>query len=185
MSLEKELVRLGIEVSTREAEIERLKSLKRLFPRLDAAINRHKDRYLFTQEVNAVVTAFDLGNKCSCCYDADFVVRPYVQTEYGKVYSDPYQFTIGVKSLYFNTPNKGWKEILLKHEISQSIIDQVSEALNLRKVSILQDVSQSFEERDPFEGEVPLLQRVSPDSLDPLRTSEWKSTEQETLQKAR
>ena len=114
-----------------EKESIRLQELLKLFPDLHERKNRWKRSFLSSKEVNSQATDVEIGHSCGCCEDSSLFVYPFIETEYGKVFSDPYYFCVGSKNVYGTgeNPDKNWEEKLQKENISQIAIDAVTEYL--------------------------------------------------------
>ena len=69
-----------------------------------------------------------MRHNCGCCSDSPLGVWPYIETESGKVYSDPAVFMIGeMHWISGDKPYKGWEEQMRKYGISEVVIGKISE----------------------------------------------------------
>jgi hypothetical protein len=123
---------LKIEALRREAdknikEADKLEGLLKKFPDLLLHTNRwNKVRY-YSKSANSIADKYDIGYNCGCCNDSPLELSPYIETEYGRVYSDPPVFTIGDKNIYrSDKPYDGWDKKLREANVKEEIIEKVS-----------------------------------------------------------
>lgn len=115
------------ELSEKQKELESLKARYAKYPDLKRHVNRWKTVRYCSASVNDKVTECDIAHNCGCCGDSPLEVWPYLETELGKLYSDPPRFTVGEKHwIAGDAPYAGWKEDFRKAGISEIIISQVS-----------------------------------------------------------
>ena len=120
------VAKLRKEISDKLDEIGRLEKLLVAYPSVQRHVGRWDKVAYFTKDVNTKVERFDLRHNCGCCNDSPLELWPYVETEYGKIYSDPSCFRIGEKHwVSGDKPRRDWKEELRKAEIPESVIGVV------------------------------------------------------------
>lgn len=86
------LEQLDKEVADRQAEANRVRQLAEMFPDLETHTDRWKRQRYISKSVNGRVADYELRRTCGCCPDAPRVLWPYVETEFGRVYSNPPSF---------------------------------------------------------------------------------------------
>lgn len=120
------IAKLRREAADRVDEAGQLEKLLAAYPNVQRHVGRWDKVAYFTKDVNARVERFDMRHNCGCCNDSPLELWPYVETEYGKIYSDPPCFRIGEKHwVSGDKPRHGWKEDLRKAEIPEIIIGAV------------------------------------------------------------
>src|SRR5262249_36369247 len=92
------LAKLRKDYSDSTAEVARLEKLAALYPDLRRYEGRWKKFAFCSASVNDKVTDYETRFNCSCCPDSPLEFWPYLETEHGRVYSDPPDFFIGEKS---------------------------------------------------------------------------------------
>lgn len=124
---EDELKRLQAEISSLNAELHQLMSIRAQFPDARVHTSRWNVKRICSAAVNALAVDFEYGHSCSCCPDAGLMVRPYIDTEHGRVHTDPPIFYIGEKMhggrdrLFFD-----WDEGLRQANVSAGLIEKIS-----------------------------------------------------------
>lgn len=86
------LAQLDKEAAALAAEAARVTALTTLFPDLKIHTDRWKTQRYSSASVNGRVTDYEVRRTCGCCIDAPRVAWPYIETEHGRVYSDPPSF---------------------------------------------------------------------------------------------
>lgn len=86
------LGQLNKEVAEKQAEAERIRRLAELFPDLETHTDRWKTQRYISKAVNARVANYELRRTCGCCPDAPRVLWPFLETEHGRVFSNPPSF---------------------------------------------------------------------------------------------
>ncbi len=114
------------EVAKAQSELERLKKLEELYPDLKRYEGRWKKVAHYSNAVNGIVTNFDARHNCGCCSDSPLEIWPYLETPFGKVYSNPPKFTVGER--YYDggdRPYANWEKPLKEAGIPENIITRV------------------------------------------------------------
>lgn len=79
-------------IAAKLEEADRIRALTLQFPDLRI----HKDRWgnerYSAASANPQVTNYETRHSCGCCGDAPLLVWPYLEAEYGRVFSDPSSF---------------------------------------------------------------------------------------------
>lgn len=132
------------EAREKAEEAEKLEKLTALFPDLRKQVGRWNKVAFCSKSVNEKVTRFDMRHNCGCCPDSPLEVWPYLETEHGKVYSDPPQFFVGENSYYGDRPRAGWEEELRKAGIPEAIVGAVGIHFRREKESAVEDVMRAF-----------------------------------------
>jgi hypothetical protein len=114
----------AMEASDRAEKLERLATL---YPDLKKQVGRwEKVAYNSSPSANEHVDKFDLRHNCGCCDDSPLELWPYLETEFGKVYSSPVPFVVGEKEYsHGDRPYGNWKQLLNEAKIPDSIIEQI------------------------------------------------------------
>lgn len=125
-TIQEEADKLLQEASEKLAEADNLTKLHEAHPDLQKHVNRWRKVRFYSKQVNTLATRFDIGHSCGCCNDSTLEVWPYIETEHGKVYSDPPRFQVGEKHwIAGDTPYPAWKDQLREAGIPESIIGAV------------------------------------------------------------
>jgi hypothetical protein len=95
MTVQEEVNRLKDEAMKKAREAECILELQKRFPDLKQHRNRWNTVRFYSASVNADVEKASIGHNCGCCPDSPLEVWPYIETEFGKVHSDPPVFTVG------------------------------------------------------------------------------------------
>jgi hypothetical protein len=116
------------EAAQKLSEASQLEAMLQAYPNLRKRVGRWEKIAYYTKDVNAHVTRFDLRHNCGCCNDSPLEVWPYLETPYGKVYSDPPDFRVGEKEPCYggDIPHKGWDTTMRDAGIPEPIIGAVS-----------------------------------------------------------
>jgi len=115
------------EISDKQTDLDNLKKLYAEYPDLKRNVNRWKTVRLCSASVNDKTDKYDCSHNCGCCNDSPLEVWPYLETECGKVYSDPPSFQVGEKHwISGDEPYSGWKGTLREANIPEEIIEKVS-----------------------------------------------------------
>jgi len=100
-----------------------LTKLLELYPDLRKVSGRWNKKAYCSKEVNSKVTNFDMRHNCGCCADSPLEIWPYLETEYGRVYSDPTDFRTGERVDYaYDRPYPNWQEKMKNAGIALIII---------------------------------------------------------------
>lgn len=126
--IQKELERLQQEEADAKEKLENLGQLSAAYPDLRTFKGRWEKKVYCAKSANASVTGCDIRHNCGCCHDSPLEVWPYLETEHGKVYSDPPRFMVGEKESYdFDRPYDGWKSDMEETGISAEVVSLVQE----------------------------------------------------------
>jgi len=152
-----EITNLQGESLKKQSEVDRLAKLLELFPDLKKHVGRWDKVAFFSPSVNSKVTDYDQRFNCGCCSDSPLEVWPYLNTPFGKVFSDPPCFTVGEKCYYGGaTPYPDWKERLEKAGIPEVIVGAIGYYFRKSKEEALESV-ESMYDRGPIEDPEPLV----------------------------
>lgn len=122
------LAQLRQEAQGKLSEAEQLEKLVAAYPDLQKYVGRWNKVAYYSKTVNAQANRFDLRHNCGCCADSPLELWPYLETELGKVYTDPPSFQIGEKHwICGDTSYPGWKDKLRAAGISEEIIGAAQE----------------------------------------------------------
>lgn len=125
------------------SETEVLKKHLERFPDLVAIDEKYTGRHghLCSEKVNSIVTDVVF------CYNEDGVeAQPYLKTEFGWIFSNPHYFLIGKAHWIHGTiPEPGWKDLLKKHNISETIINQIDTELKFQEEERIQILKEELE----------------------------------------
>lgn len=126
MSVEDTIVKKKKEAEEKLREAEALEARLKAFPDLQRHVNRWNRERFYAKSVNSRVNAYELGHNCGCCSDSTLELWPYLETEHGRIYSDPPKFTIGEKDYrYGDMEYTGWESQLEAAGIPLSLIAPV------------------------------------------------------------
>src|SRR3990172_4201725 len=107
-------------------EAYRLQKLAETYPDIKKYVGRWNKIVYCNKTVNNKVNKFDRRYNCGCCGDSPLEIWPYIETEFGKVYSDPPEFRVGNKSYSIDAEaSPGWDGKMREAGISESVISQV------------------------------------------------------------
>jgi len=125
-TVDEEIAKLERGSSTNAADAQNLRRLKEIYPTLQRYVGRWNKVAYFISAVNHLVDKFDQRFNCGCCPDSPLEIWPYIETEFGKVYSDPPEFRVGNKSYSMDAEaSPGWDGKMREAGISESVISQV------------------------------------------------------------
>ena len=110
-------------IQKQQNELDKIKKLIELFPDLRENVDRWKNVKYASKSANKLCTDYHIRFSCGCCADAGRLLCPFVETEFGRVYSDPVEFWIGQKDL--DSLNENWQQQLKDAEIPQAIIEKL------------------------------------------------------------
>ena len=99
-----------------------LRWLTEKYPDLHEVPDRWGNLRFYSDRVNAEATDYSIRRNCSCCHDASIEVRPYIDTEEGRVFGGCY--TIG-RGQYERRACEGWEELLRTAGVRDEIIERV------------------------------------------------------------
>lgn len=127
MSLSDEIQKAEKEITTKQAEIERMKKLVEAYPDVRKHVGRWEKVAYCSKSVNSKVVLYDLRHNCGCCNDSPLEVWPYLETPFGKVYSDPPMFFVGKRDpmTYGDRPNAGWRAALQAAGLPEGLVSAV------------------------------------------------------------
>jgi len=115
------------ELNDKQEELKNLRALYTKYPDLKRNVNRWKRVRFYSASVNNKVDKYDCSHNCGCCSDSPLEVWPYLETEFGNVYSDPFCFQVGEKhGISGDVAYPGWKKNLREAKIPENIIESVS-----------------------------------------------------------
>lgn len=123
-----EIQALQQEAAKKQAEAERLQKMAAAFPDLQRYEGRWKKIVHYSASVNEQCTNYDARHNCGCCLDSPLEIWPYMETEFGPVYSSPSCFMVGERDPYRSgdKPWPGWDQEMRKAKIPEAIIERVS-----------------------------------------------------------
>lgn len=145
------IVTAEAEILKKTNELNALKKLHSKYPDLKRYVGRWEKVVYYTTSVNKSVKDYDMRHNCGCCPDSPLEVWPFINTEYGKIYSDPPCFTIGENSYYGDIPHNNWEDKLRKANIPEEIIVRLQAHFEICKASAHEDVENSFNTKDEEE----------------------------------
>jgi hypothetical protein len=134
-TLSNHIDRLKEDISEKQAEVDRLTELSRSFSdlkRFEGIGDNHVVFFSFT--ANELVTNFVRRRDTSPEYSV--VVWPYLETDLGRVYSNPPYFIVGKLHPQGDIPKPGWEEELRKAKITEVVIAKVQEYFEETSCSI-------------------------------------------------
>ena len=76
-------------IQKQQNELDKIKKLIELFPDLRENVDRWKNVKYASKSANKLCTDYHIRFSCGCCADAGRLLCPFVETEFGRVYSDP------------------------------------------------------------------------------------------------
>jgi hypothetical protein len=127
LAVPKDIENLRREAAERITEADKLEAMLKEYPNLRKFEGRWKKIAYYSKDVNTKADRFDLRHNCGCCNDSPLEVWPYLETSYGKVYSDPAKFVVGEKSYYGgDKPTQGWDDVMRADGIPEIIIGAIS-----------------------------------------------------------
>lgn len=132
-SIKGQIEDLRKEISLKDKELLNLIGLEKLFP----DIKKHQGKYKFWQlseSVNSKVTDFEWYHDYDNSFsgeDSTVTIYPYLVTEYGRVYSDPFCFILG--RLEDIIINDSWKKFLIKAGISEQLISLIEDRIKIEQ----------------------------------------------------
>lgn len=154
MTIEKEIQELQQKAGDLVRSAALLRQLQEAFPDIEKHVGRFGWQVYASASVNAQVTDCDIRHSCKCCHDSPLKLHPYIQTEHGKVYSNPSTFVIGERRTYdVDSPKAGWKQLLRDAGIPEIIVQQAEKRFTDQKALARERLEASFEEMPDDEVE--------------------------------
>lgn len=126
LAVPRTIAALRAEGLEKSAHADKLAALLGEFPDLRRWEGRWKKVAYYSATVNGRVTDFEHRHNCGCCDDSPLEVWPYVETEQGRVYSDPPMFSVGERYDGGDRASPGWEDRLRTAGIPDPIIERVS-----------------------------------------------------------
>lgn len=83
-----ELADLQKEIDQKQAELDNLNKLFGLYPNLLKHTNRWKTVRYCSSDVNKNVNKCEIRHNCGCCSDSPLEIWPYLETDFGNIYSN-------------------------------------------------------------------------------------------------
>lgn len=115
------------EADEKQQALNNLRKLQERFPDLQRDVDRWKKVRYFARSVNAQVERFEIGHNCGCCPDSPLEIRPYIETELGRVYSGPPCFKVGEKHwMGGDKPYPNWQQNFRDAGIPEALIGAVA-----------------------------------------------------------
>jgi len=115
------------EVQKKQQELDLLIKRSEKYPDLRRHINRWKTERFCSASLNNRVNDCEIRHNCGCCNDSPLEIWPYIETDLGRIYSDPPCFTVGERHwISGDTPYEGWKEKFRKQDIPETIVERIS-----------------------------------------------------------
>jgi hypothetical protein len=121
------IAELKKDLDLRQAELNRLTKLKEKYPDLTQNINRWKTVRWCSKSFNGLVNDYEYRHNCGCCNDSPLEIWPYLETENGRVYSDPACFRVGQLDWHGHDqfyPN--WQKSMIDAGIATSVIERLA-----------------------------------------------------------
>lgn len=128
MTIHDDVAKLRNEAAKQNSEADKLQKFATAFPDVQKYVGRWNKVAYFSKSANPRVTRFDLRHNCGCCNDSPLEIWPYLETEFGNVFSDPPKFVVGEKDSmsYGDRPFKGWRKEMEASGIPESILGAVA-----------------------------------------------------------
>lgn len=115
------------ELAEKQKDLNNIKTWYSQYPDLKRNVNRWNRIRFCSASVNSEVTDFDMSHNCGCCSDSPLEVWPYLETDQGRLYSDPACYQVGEKHwISGDSPYEGWKKKLRDNKIPEDIIKKIS-----------------------------------------------------------
>lgn len=89
MNVQEDLEKLSKEIEQKTKVLHNLTQLQSQFPDLQKYVGRWDKVAYYSKAANSQIQGFDYRRNCGCCADSPYEIWPYLNTEHGKVYSDP------------------------------------------------------------------------------------------------
>jgi len=127
-SVKDEISSIEKEITEKQHSLKQLKSMLESYPDLEVHTGRWNKKVYSSRSVNSLVNNYDTRHNCGCCSDSPLEVWPYLETEYGKIYSSPAMFFVGQKNeyRYGDLSDPGWEDKLRKENIPEELIERMS-----------------------------------------------------------
>lgn len=139
------LTSLQQEADEKQQTLDKLRQLHERYPDLKRDVDRWKNVRYYSPSVNAQVDRFDIRHNCGCCQDSPLEIRPYLETDLGRVYSSPPCFKVGEKHwMGGDKPYPNWQQKFRDAGIPEPIVGAVSQHFKV----CAEDRKQAAEESD-------------------------------------
>ena len=136
--IETEIAKARAEAAAKTATAEKLAALAGLFPDLKKYVGRWEKIAFYSAAANERATGVDIRHNCGCCEDSPVEAWPYVETEHGKVYTDPPRFVVGERDYAADggeRANEDWDKRLREARIPEAVIARVGAYLGVAETS--------------------------------------------------
>jgi hypothetical protein len=147
MSISEEITKTEKEAAAKLEEIEHLKKLEKNFPDIKKHIGRWNKVAYYSKTINEKADRFDKRYNCGCCNDSPLEIWPYLETEFGKIYTDPPVFRVGEKHwISGSVPYKNWEKNLIEAGIQESVIGAIQmhfEYSNKERLKMAEDANET------------------------------------------
>jgi hypothetical protein len=150
-----EVSKVRAEALKQQAEAERLVKLAEAFPDLKKHTGRWGKIAYYSASVNEKVIDYDQRHNCGCCNDSPLEIWPFLETELGRVYSDPPSFQVGERFDYGDRPYPKWEDSLRKAKIPESILERVQAHFDRCRDEGIDSIRCAFS--DPTEDPEPFI----------------------------
>lgn len=128
LAVPRDIVTLRKEAAEKLAEAAKLEAMLQAFPNIRKHVGRWNKVAYYSKDVNSKVDRFDLRHNCGCCNDSPLEIWPYLETEHGKVASDPPMFRVGERERTYggDIPYPDWDKKMQDAGLSEGLIGSVS-----------------------------------------------------------
>ena len=135
-TIDTEIKNIEKEIVFKTQLMNELKAMQAIYPNIRRVTGRWDKIAFCSDSVNNKVTNYETRFNCGCCSDSPLEVWFYLEVNIDgrmkKIYSDPPYFYIGSRNNYvFCKADPGWEKPLYNANISESIIQMVSNLITV------------------------------------------------------
>jgi hypothetical protein len=142
-AVELSIAELRKEAAEKTAEADNLERMLKEFPDLLRNVNRWRKVRYYSPSVNPRVDQYDQTFNCSCCNDSPLEIWPYIETENGRVYSNPPRFIVGEKHwIHGSEPSDGWEDEMRGAGIPEVVVESIRYYFNVCREERIQIASE-------------------------------------------
>lgn len=127
-NIEKAILDLRNDAAKKLQEAEEIEAKAKAFPGLKRHVGRWNKIAYYSRSVNEKTDNYDIRHNCGCCSDSPLEIWPFIETESGRIYSDPPSFMVGQRDAWRggDEPYTGWDDKLRAVGISEELIQRVA-----------------------------------------------------------
>ena len=147
MTMQEHLINLKRKSAELQKTIADYESIMLKYPDASVEKDRWENIRISSNGVNGFAVDCEISHSCGCCSDAPLFAYPFLNTEFGKIYSKPERFCIGQADQYEggDRQNDEWINEMNKVGMSQMVIDKVKKYFSEQKKESIENLENALE----------------------------------------